>query len=123
MRPPSKTGFFEAARLWQAADVAVAIRERPELASVVDGVGRTALHVCARRRVSSAADTAASIRTAKVLVRGGADVNAIQPIQDGEEVFPATPLWCALAWGRNRPLGSFSVAQLATRAQQRFLGL
>jgi len=113
MRRPSKTSFFETVRDWRAAEVAAALRERPDFASVVDNTGRTALHVCARRTVSSAADMAASLATAKVLVKAGANVNAIHPIPDGAEVFPATPLWCAVAWGRNRSLGLFFLQQNA----------
>jgi hypothetical protein len=45
------------------------------------------------------------------LLTAGADINAIHPIQDGDEVFPATALWHALAWGRNRKLGTYFLNQ------------
>jgi ankyrin repeat protein len=106
MRAPSKTKFFEAVRGWQAAEVAVMLRVRPDLIFIVDNFGRTALHVCANREMSSNT-VAASIATAKALVKAGADVNAIQPIKDGREVSPATPLWYALAWGRNQQLAGY----------------
>jgi ankyrin repeat protein len=34
-------------------------------------------------------------------------IDTKQPMKDDGEVFPATALWYALAWGRNRPLASF----------------
>ena len=113
MRKPSKTGFFDAVRDWRVGDVAAAVRERPDFVAVLDSLGRTALHVCARRAARDAADVAASLATAKALVKAGADVNAIQPIKEGDEVFPATALWYALAFGRNRPLASYLLKQHA----------
>lgn len=107
MRKPSKTSFFEAAKRWRADDVAAALRERPDFAATVDARGRTALHVCARPEARSAAARAAALATAKALVQAGADVNAVQPIPDGGEVFPAMPLWYAVAFGKNRPLATF----------------
>jgi ankyrin repeat protein len=113
MRKPSKTSFFDAVCDWRVADVTAAVRERPDFVTVLDPLGRTALHVCARRAVRDAADVAASLATAKALVKAGADVNAVQPIEEGGEVFPATALWYALAWGRNRPLASYLFKQHA----------
>ncbi len=112
-RKPSKTGFFDAVCDWRAGDVAAAVRMRPDFVTALDHIGRTALHVCARRAVRDAADVAAALATAKTLVKAGADVNAIQPIKEGDEVFPATALWYALAWGRNRPLAAYLLKQRA----------
>ena len=103
----SKTAFFDAAREWRAADVAAMARERPELVTVRDGRERTALHVCARRAVKNAADAKAALATAKALIAAGADVNAVHVIPDDGDQFPATALWQALAWGRNRALGAY----------------
>ena len=107
MRRISKTNFFEAARRWSVRDVAAAVRERPELVSLRDASGRTALHVCARQKGSGSMKASDAVATARVLLSAGADINAVQPIPDGGETFPATALWRALAWGRNRQLGSF----------------
>jgi ankyrin repeat protein len=107
MRKFSKTSFFEAVKRWQAADVASALRAHPELVSVRDNAGKTALHVCSRRKPASPVEIAASLATARALVNAGADISAVQPIQDDGEVFPATPVWCAMAWGRNRKLASY----------------
>jgi hypothetical protein len=53
-----------------------------------------------------AADVAA-MATARALVEAGADVNAIHEIRDDGEIFRATALWQALAWGKNRALGAY----------------
>src|SRR6185295_3913339 len=45
-----------------------------------------------------------SIATARVLLEAGADVNAIRVIIDDGEEFLATPLWYAVAWGKNLAL-------------------
>ena len=107
----SKTRFLDAVRSWQAADVRAALRERPELATACDSSGRPPLHVCARRPLASPAEARASIATAQALLDAGTDVNVVQPIPDDGEVFPARPLWCALAFGHNRPLGQFLLKQ------------
>lgn len=107
----SKTAFFAAAREWRAADVAAMARERPELVAARDDRERTALHVCARRELESAADSKASLATARALLAAGADVNAIQVIPDDGDLFPATALWQALVIGRNRKLGAYLLAR------------
>ena len=107
MKAISKTRFIEAVRTWDARQVANTLRERPEFASLLDDAGRTPLHNCARRAISNENNGAASIATARVLLKAGVAINAVQPIKDDGEVFPATALWYALGWGRNRPLASF----------------
>ena len=109
-RRASKTAFFEAAREWRAADVAALTRERPELVSARDGSARTALHVCSRRHPRTAAEVKRSVATAKALVAAGVEVNAIHEIPDDGDLFPATALWHALVWGRNRALGAWLLA-------------
>lgn len=107
MKAISKTRFEEAVRTWDATQVADTLRERPEFVSLLDDAGRTLLHNCARRRISDESNSAASIATANVLLKAGVPINAVEPIRDDGEVFPATALWYALARGRNRPLASF----------------
>jgi ankyrin repeat protein len=107
MRAISKTSFLEAVRNWEAKEVSEALRQRPEFASVTDSRGRTPLHVCANRALRSTSESASAVATAKALVKAGADVNAVQPIPDDGEIFRATALWYALAWGRNRTLASY----------------
>jgi ankyrin repeat protein len=101
----SKTALFNAAKGWDAAAVAALLEQTPPLIAARDGSGRSALHVCARRQWDGKPATArAAIATARALIKAGEDVNVIHPIPDDGEVFPATPLWCAVAWGRNPPL-------------------
>jgi hypothetical protein len=100
--------FLDAARRWEASVVAEALRVHPDLATVVDRSGRTALHLCAGtsatriRRPSSA-----SVATAKSLLAAGAALDAVQEIPDNGELFPAHPLWHAIARGNNRTLARF----------------
>jgi uncharacterized protein len=110
-RAASKTALFDAARAWRAADVAAIARERPELVAARDDRDRTALHVCARRAPKNAAAAKAALATARALVAAGADVNAIHEIPEDGEIFPATALWQALVWGRNRALGAYLLAR------------
>ena len=113
MRSASKSAFFEAAREGNAAELARMLRERPEFASLADNKGRTALHLCSRRPAKGGAATAAVVAAAKVLLNAGADVNAVQQIPDDGEIFPATALWYALAFGRNRTLGAYLLKRKA----------
>jgi len=107
----SKTAFFEAAREWRAADVAAIARDVPKLVASRDNSGRTALHVCSRRQAKDVAERKRALATARALIAAGADVNAIHEIPDDGEIFPATALWHALVWGRNRPLGAYLLAR------------
>ena len=107
MRSVSKTAFFEAARAGDADELARMLRERPDFVALVDNKSRTALHLCSRRPAKGGATAAAAVAAAKVLLNAGADVNAVQQIPDDGQIFPATALWYALAFGRNRKLGAY----------------
>jgi ankyrin repeat protein len=100
--------FLDAARRWDAAVVEEALRVHPELATVTDRSGRTALHLCAG---ASAGKTrrppSASVATARALLSAGAALDAVQEIPDDGELFPAHPLWHAIARGNNRTLARF----------------
>ena len=101
----SKTALFEAAKRWDAAKVTRLSGDVPDLVRAVDSRGRTALHLCAGQSVKDDDDPAtASIATAMALIRAGADVNAVHEIPDDAEIFAATPLWYAVARGKNLPL-------------------
>lgn len=85
--------------------MAGALETEPALARYADKIGKTPLHHCAeidpkkfRLQVND------SIATAKALLDAGADVNAVRVIIDDGEEFLATPLWYAVAWGKNLPL-------------------
>lgn len=107
MRTPSKTAFWEAVKEHRAREVASMLRERPDFSALKDDAQRTPLHLCARQKASTAAKARASVATARALLNAGVEVNAVQPIQDGGELFPATALWYALVIGRNRTLGAY----------------
>jgi ankyrin repeat protein len=85
--------------------VTTALASDRELASYVDRIGKTPLHHCAeieatkfRLKISD------SVETARALLQAGADVNAVRVIIDDGEEFQATPLWYAVAWGKNYDL-------------------
>jgi uncharacterized protein len=101
----SRTALFNAVKDWDAAKVAQLLKDDPGLIRARDARGRCALHVCARRQWDGKPATArASIASARALIRGGEDVNVIHEIPDDGEIFRATPLWYAVAWGHNAPL-------------------
>lgn len=101
----SKTALFKAVAEWDAPTVVRLLSTDPGLVQVRDQRGRTAQHVCANRRWDKKPSSAkASIATMSALLTAGADVNAVQEISDDGKVFPATPLWYAVAWGQNLPL-------------------
>jgi uncharacterized protein len=106
----SKTTLFKASRSWDAGTVEQLLARSPELLPARDARGRTALHICAgASAISHAARVPASLATARALLRAGADINAVHEIPDGREIFPATPLWYALARGRNGQLARLLV--------------
>jgi ankyrin repeat protein len=107
----SKTRFFELARECRAAEIASALAQRPQWHALRDARGRTALHLCAQQPGANAAAAKRALATARVLLEAGADVNAVRPIPDDGEVFPATALWHALVLGRNRALGKHLLAR------------
>jgi uncharacterized protein len=104
----SKTALFAAARDWDARAVRRALADAPDLVAARDARGRTALHICAGTPLlAQTSHASGSIATARELLKAGADVNVVHEIPDGREVSPATPLWYALARGRNSPLARF----------------
>jgi ankyrin repeat protein len=101
----SKSALFKAAAAWDVSTVGRLLSGDPDLAHARDSRGRSALHICARQRWDGTASRArASIATVRALLTAGADINAVHEIPDDGEIFPATALWHAVAWGRNRPL-------------------
>jgi ankyrin repeat protein len=104
----TRKAFFDHAQRWHVAEVQAALAADPGLARATDRIGMTALHRCARTRlVPDGPAATASIETARALLDAGAEVGAVREIPDGGEVFRATALWYALAWGLNRDLVRF----------------
>jgi uncharacterized protein len=104
----SKTALFAAAKDWDASVVRQLLMQSPDLVGVRDAKGRTALHICAGVSAqSNRARVPASIATARELLKAGMEINAVHEISDDNEIFPATPLWYALARGQNGQLARF----------------
>lgn len=107
-----KRQFIRDVRNWNARAVAKAIAKAPELANSEDRSRKTPLHHCAGINAKDAGlPIRKSIETAKALIEVGADVNAVRTILDDGEEFHATPLWYAVAWGRNLRLSRFLLEQ------------
>src|SRR4051812_10688582 len=99
-----RTAFFKAAAIWDHALIP-ALAEQPELAGATDRQGRTALHIVAGMSAEKCGrEPEEALPLADALLRAGADRNAVHPIADSGETFSATPLWYAIARGRNAPL-------------------
>ena len=98
----SRTKPVEAVRELRAADVATALRESPGLLGWRDERGRNLLHVCCGVNVHDRGRMPRdAIRTAGVLLAAGLDLDR-EAFREGS--WRATPLWYAIARGRNLPL-------------------
>jgi len=100
----SKTRMTELVRGHRANELARALAEAPALLDYRDERGRNWLHLCCMARPKAAA---ASVRTAEILLRDY-DVNAPAFV---EGTWKATPLWHAIAFGRNLPLAKFLLSR------------
>jgi len=104
----SKTALFSAVKQWDVAETRRLLAAQPDLVQAKDANGRTALHLCAGRPLPEhESEASASVATARTLLDAGAELDAVQPIPDDGEIFPATPLWYAVARGRNPDLVRF----------------
>src|ERR1700744_960708 len=97
----SKTRMLELVKAFDAEGGRRALGETPALLGGGDDRGRTWLHVCCARPAKSAAQVAASIQTADVLLAAGLDLD---DAAFTEGAWRATPLWCAIGRGRNLAL-------------------
>lgn len=101
----SKTHLMDLVKALDAQAIDAALAESPKLLSYREPRGWTWLHLACRREVNAdAARAAASIETAKVLLRHGLEMN---DAAFTEGTWRATPLWCAIGRGRNLPLARF----------------
>lgn len=83
----------------------MALVSERSLANYNDKIGKTPLHHCAEIDAKKfRLNVNDSVKTARALLSAGADVNAVRVIIDDGEEFYATPLWYAVAWGKNYDL-------------------
>src|SRR5580658_3071057 len=97
----SKTRMLALVKAFDWVAIERALVETPSLLDVRDQRGRTWLHLCCATPPTSAARTAASIKTAEVLISAGLDIS---DAAFTEEDWRATPLWFAIGRGRNQAL-------------------
>ncbi|MBS0332824.1 MAG: hypothetical protein JSS35_08665, partial [Proteobacteria bacterium] len=97
----SKTRMEALVRAWDWAAVDAALKEKPALAEVRDRRGRGWLHIAAMVELAPPREAADSIRTADVLLSHGFGLDEAA-FTEGN--WRATPVWHAVAFGRNAPL-------------------
>lgn len=101
----SKSRMAERVRAFDAKAVRAALVAKPALAGLRDARGRNWLHLCCSvnpgERGLRAQDAS---KTAAVLLDAGFDIDA-PAFREGD--WCATPLWYAIARGRNLPLARF----------------
>ena len=103
----SKTRMIGLVRAHEADAVGRGLAESPGLLAFRDERGRNWLHLCCMAAPKQGSGP--SVRTAEILLRHY-DVN--QPAFV-EESWKATPLWHAIAFGRNLPLAEFLLSRNA----------
>jgi hypothetical protein len=96
----SKTSLAESVRAHRWREVEDALAARPDLLDLTDEKGRNWLHHCCRSPLGDR-DPGDSIKTADMLIGLGLGLDA-PAFREGE--WQATPLWFAVAWGKNLPL-------------------
>lgn len=101
----SKTRMIELVRGHDAEAVERALAESPALLASRDERGRNWLHLCCMAKPANGSRP--SIRTAEVLLRHY-DVSEPAFV---EGTWKATPLWHAIAFGRNLPLAKLLLAR------------
>ncbi|HKV43031.1 MAG TPA: ankyrin repeat domain-containing protein [Blastocatellia bacterium] len=100
-----KRSFIKWVRSWQWDAVKRALVDDSSLAEFADQSGMTPLHHCARTDgAKTGLNLTDSVKTAEALISYGADPNRVRVIMDEGHPFHATPLWFAVAWGKNPKL-------------------
>ena len=95
----SKTGLLAMIKALDSRGVAQALQESPELLKYRDERGRNWLHLCCGVEVRGNAQKASdSIKIAETLLEAGIPINH-EAFSEGK--WKATPLWYAIARGRN----------------------
>src|SRR5262249_44725239 len=103
---PSKSALFAAVKVWDFKTAATLLRAAPELVRATDPKGRAALHIACAAKAKSKSDPN-GLKTVSGLLKAGADLEAVVPMDEDEGDFRANPLWYAVARGENLPLVRF----------------
>jgi uncharacterized protein len=104
----SKSALFTAAKARDFRTVAAILRAAPELVRATDPKGRMALHIACAATTQSK-DDPNGLKTVSALLKAGAGLEAIVPMDEDEGDFRANPLWYAVARGENLPLVRFLI--------------
>ena len=105
---PSKSALFTATKARDFLAVAAILRAAPELVRATDPKGRMALHIaCAA--TTKGKDDPNGLKTVAALLKAGAGLEDIVPMDEDEGDFRANPLWYAVARGENLPLVRFLI--------------
>ncbi len=109
----SRTKLLTLVKAFSAKEIEAGLAATPELLDFTDTRGRNWLHLCAAVDVSrkNAPDAKNSIRLAKLLLKLGLDINKPAFV---EGKWCATPLWFAVAQGRNLPLARYLLSSGST---------
>jgi hypothetical protein len=102
----SKSALFAAAKTWDFMTVATMLRAAPELVRATDPKGRMALHIACASKGKNKHDPS-GLKTVAALLKAGAGLEDIVPMDEDEGDFRANPLWYAVARGENLPLVRF----------------
>jgi ankyrin repeat protein len=101
----SRTQLIRAVRELRSDEVRKAAQAEPSLAAYRDERGRSLLHICCSVDIADKKLSASgSVRMAQALLDAGLDVNEAA-FREGS--WKATPLWYAIARGRNLKLARF----------------
>lgn len=104
--------IFEAAEKWDGTALNSLLKQKPQLAKARDRLGRTPLHRLAGANPADLRkEPKDALPIAKALLQTGAELEAVREIGEKGDIFPATPLWYAVARGRNLPLAKFMLAR------------
>jgi uncharacterized protein len=105
---PSKTALFAAAKARDFKTISAILRAAPELVRATDRKGRMALHIACAATAKSR-DDPNGLKTVGTLLKAGAGLEEIVPMDEDEGDFRANPLWYAVARGENLPLVRFLI--------------
>jgi ankyrin repeat protein len=102
----SKTAMLSLVKELRWHEIQEALDENPSLIGVRDKRGRTWLHLCCGIDISKRDGTAGrdTIKVAEILLRHGLDINDAA-FTEGH--WKATPLWYAIAFGKNLDLARY----------------